>query len=125
MAEQQYSRLTRARRHSTPTVLATTSSSLWLGGDHLLVVESNGYSEKYRRFYFKDIQALTICKTRTTMVRVIGVGVLALFFALLALAMRDEVVALCVVGGIAVLLAILGMCDALFGPSASCSLRTA
>jgi hypothetical protein len=59
------------------------------------------------------------------MVRVIGVGVLSLFFALLALAMRDEVVALCVMGGIAVLLAILGICDALFGPSASCSLRTA
>ena len=32
--------------------------SLWLAEDHLLVVESTGYSEEYTRYYLKDIQAI-------------------------------------------------------------------
>src|SRR5882724_2221817 len=35
-------------------------SSLWLGPDHLLVVEIAGITEKYRRFYFRDIQAVIV-----------------------------------------------------------------
>lgn len=37
--------------------------TLWLGEDHILAVESNYYSESYKRFYFKDFQALIIRKT--------------------------------------------------------------
>ncbi len=33
--------------------------SLWLADDHLLAVESTGYSEDYTRYYLKDIQAIT------------------------------------------------------------------
>ena len=36
---------------------------LWLGADHLLWVESTGFSERYKRFYFRDIQAIIIRKT--------------------------------------------------------------
>lgn len=36
---------------------------LWLGDDHLLVVDSNGYTEDYKRFYFKDIQGISWRKT--------------------------------------------------------------
>lgn len=39
------------------------SCSLWQTDDHLLLVESNGITESYRRFYFKDIQAVVIQKT--------------------------------------------------------------
>jgi hypothetical protein len=39
------------------------SCSLWRTDDHLLLVESNGITESYRRFYFKDIQAVVIQKT--------------------------------------------------------------
>lgn len=35
---------------------------LYLGRDHLLRVNSNGWTENYRRFYFSDIQALIICR---------------------------------------------------------------
>ena len=42
-----------------------SSTSLWLGKDHLLFVESNGYTESYKRFYFRDIQALMVEKTQT------------------------------------------------------------
>lgn len=37
--------------------------SLWQGTDHLISVEANMTSEDYRRFYFRDIQAITVQKT--------------------------------------------------------------
>jgi len=36
---------------------------LWLGRDHLLYVANQGFSEDYRRFYFKDIQAIVVRRT--------------------------------------------------------------
>jgi hypothetical protein len=123
MAEKEYIRLTRQRQQSS--LVATTSSSLWLGKDHLLVVESSGYSEKYRRFYFKDIQVLAMCKTKTGMIRWIVLGVVAGFFGLLAIALRDDIAAVCILGLLALVLAIIAVCDALAGPTASCSMRTA
>ena len=125
MADREYTRLTWARRNPKPALLSTASSSLWLGKDHLLVVESNGYTERYRRFYFKDIQALIICKTKTGLIRAIILGALGLFFGLLAVALRDEPVALYFMGGMALLLVVSAVADALYGPTALCSLRTA
>ncbi|HUA17439.1 MAG TPA: hypothetical protein VMB25_01760 [Bryobacteraceae bacterium] len=34
--------------------------SLWMGPDHLLRVRANPFAEEYRRYYFKDIQALVL-----------------------------------------------------------------
>lgn len=39
--------------------------TLWLGDDHLLSVDSNGYSEDYTRYYFKDARALFSRRTVT------------------------------------------------------------
>lgn len=36
---------------------------LYIGSDHLLQVASSGFSETYKRFYFRDIQAITLRKT--------------------------------------------------------------
>ncbi|MGA9875475.1 MAG: hypothetical protein WBQ21_06680, partial [Solirubrobacteraceae bacterium] len=33
------------------------------GDDHLLFVENSGFTETYKRFYFRDIQAITIRRT--------------------------------------------------------------
>jgi hypothetical protein len=33
-------------------------SSVWQGSDHLLLVKSSRFREEYRRFYFRDIQAI-------------------------------------------------------------------
>jgi len=33
-------------------------SSVWLGSDHLLLVKSARFREEYKRFYFRDIQAI-------------------------------------------------------------------
>ena len=38
--------------------------SLWLGKDHLLSIASTWFTEQYKRFYFRDIQAITIRKTQ-------------------------------------------------------------
>src|SRR5438093_1602683 len=67
MAEREYIRLTRPRLRRKswfmPAVVSTRSS-LWLGKDHLLVIDSTRFAEEYKRFYFRDIQAFTIRKTK-------------------------------------------------------------
>lgn len=40
-------------------------NSLWLGKDHLLHVINRGYTEDYRRFYYRDIQAILLRETNT------------------------------------------------------------
>jgi hypothetical protein len=36
---------------------------LYLGSDHLLEVSSSGFTESYRRFYFRDIQTIVLRKS--------------------------------------------------------------
>ena len=36
---------------------------LYAGADHLLQVASTGFTESYKRFYYRDIQAITLRKT--------------------------------------------------------------
>jgi hypothetical protein len=38
-------------------------SSLWLGEDHVLLIQRRGYVEEYKRFYFRDICTIVIQKT--------------------------------------------------------------
>src|ERR1700742_3857011 len=81
MADIVYKRLTRARTGFSVAVLARTS--LWLGPDHLLRIESNGYSESYKRFYFRDIQGFIV--QRTTRARSVSISLGAVTFLLLFL----------------------------------------
>src|SRR3954468_9539443 len=61
MAEKEYRRFgPRGRRKGEPF----TWTTLWLGRDHILQVEHTGYSEEYRRFYFADIQSITMRKDK-------------------------------------------------------------
>jgi hypothetical protein len=56
-----YSRLgPRARRAQGFISMARIKNSLWLGPDHLMNVERAWMNEEYKRFYFRDIQAITI-----------------------------------------------------------------
>jgi hypothetical protein len=64
MPEMRYRRLTRAHAKSTFSIAFTSRSSLWLGDDHLLCVDSSGYTETYKRFYFRDIQCIVITETK-------------------------------------------------------------
>lgn len=69
MAEKEYQRLTWARMRRTGLLTAfATRSSLWQGKDHLLCIDSNGYMEEYKRFYFRDIQAVTLVETKRRLI---------------------------------------------------------
>lgn len=68
MSEIRYQRLTRTRTRTLFSVAAASRTSLWLGPDHLLCIDYNGYSESYKRFYFRDIQAITLQQTKRRMI---------------------------------------------------------
>jgi hypothetical protein len=96
---------------------------LWLGQDHLLSVESQWYTEEYRRFYFRDIQAIIIRKTLTGRIINIVLGVLALLNLLGAFASTDGLrVFWSVIMGVFAFFLLL---NTLAGPTSACHLRTA
>lgn len=66
--------------------LLPVSRSLYLGPDHLLSVRTTFLSEEYRRFYFRDIQALVLAETghQLTYYLVTSGAFLALLCVLLA-----------------------------------------
>ena len=50
---------------------------LWYGEDHLIAVSSAYASEKYQRFYFRDIGAFVVRRTKTRLIWNIIFGVIA------------------------------------------------
>src|SRR5437867_8585041 len=75
---QTYQKLPGARR--TPLRKAT----LWLAADHILSIDSHRFSEEYKRYYFKDIQAIIVTTGSTAISKAIDLMV-AIVVALLAL----------------------------------------
>lgn len=59
--------------------------TLWLGKDHLLSLSNHIFSEDYKRFYFRDVQALIVRKTVRGRVWNILLGSLAALFTLIAI----------------------------------------
>jgi hypothetical protein len=125
MAEIEYQRLARSRFRRRFAVAVSSRTSLWLGPDHLLFIESNGYTENYKRFYFRDIQALTIQQTITVRAvnTVLGIvtGLFAFFGVVIA---RDSAarIPLLVIAGVFGLILLL---HAIPGTSCKCWIRTA
>ncbi len=70
-------------------------ASLWLGEDHLLAVNGWRFGEEYKRYYYRDIQAIVITKARRFMVPVpwlvsaVPIGLLALLFGVAEYAGHD------------------------------------
>jgi len=58
---------------------------LWLTPDHLLHLRISYYSETSKRFYLKDIQAITVSKTNQGRNESIILGIMALLFGIVAL----------------------------------------
>jgi FtsH-binding integral membrane protein len=54
--------VTRTKYHRLPGHHSSSllRSSLWSSDDHLLLVKSNGYVERYYRYYYGDIQGFTV-----------------------------------------------------------------
>ncbi len=62
------------------------NSTLWVSEDHLLLVKSTRFAEQYRRFYFRDIQAILIREKRYSPTRnavdvILWLGVVWIYLA--------------------------------------------
>ena len=55
-----------------------------MGADHLLCLYNTGYTEDYKRFYYKDIQAIVTCRTSKGKTLNIVFGALIAFHAFIA-----------------------------------------
>lgn len=100
-----------------------SSIRLWQGKDHLLLCSSNSFSEDYRRFYYSDIQVITVRKTVTGEVGSIFLVALAGVFGLIAFQFADGVRDFWgVLAGFSLFFALV---DWLKGPTCVCHLRTA
>src|SRR5437762_11770822 len=102
----------------------TYYARLYLGPDHLLQTASTGYSETYKRFYFRDIQAIVIRKTNAGLFWTFFWLIPAFIMALVAvLAPRPTATAvLWIIAGALLLLPLISF---LLGPTCVCHLQTA
>jgi len=130
MPEKEYQRLTRARSRSAFAVAFMSRSSLWLGKDHLLCVDSSGYTETYKRFYFRDIQAFTLVATKRQTVWN-GVLLVPIVICLAGLATnlsfppRGEAATIITWAIFTVIFIVAFLIHNLLGPTCICHLRTA
>ena len=98
-------------------------SRLWLGPDHLLLARTAFFSEEYKRFYFRDIQAVV---TRRTTLREILNAILAvtgIVFGVMCVFTTSglRVFFFVMTGSVLVALLVNWLC----GPTCVCHLRTA
>ncbi len=105
---------------------------LYRTNEYLLLIQTSGYSEKYRRLYFKDIQSIQIMRTNLRLVIGLILGLLVTLFGLLnALLLpnidNDEVLGLVLVMLGLPFLACLTyfVVNILKGPACRCVARTA
>lgn len=131
MPEITYQRLTRAGSRRAFSVAFQSRSSLWLGTDHLLCIDSNRFVENYKRFYFRDIQAIIICKSNRRAIwnAILTVPVFGCLLGLLGtLTSSDhdnkEFGSLVVLGFLAIFLLVM-LVNTLRGMGCNCYLRTA
>jgi len=97
---------------------------LWLGREHLLSVDWDGYREYYKRFRYQDIQVLMVRRTAEGKIINMIVGVVVVGFAALALAVGNPI-GTTVLLIIASLFALILLWNVLAGPTCQCHLRTA
>jgi len=94
--------------------------SLWKGEDHLLSVQHTYYSEEYTRFYYRDIQAVIIRKTKMGM---IIKGILIFLVLLCPLLYLIDSLKFFLITGL--FFGILLIIDLIRGATCECSLQTA
>ena len=124
MAEREYIKLTPLRQRRGFAIFSTSRSNLWLGSDHLLCVETEGYTESYKRFYFRDLQAITLRQTNRAVILTAVTGGMTAIFGALALAM-SAIEGRWIFGILASICAVPLLVNLLYGPTCACQLRTA
>jgi hypothetical protein len=96
---------------------------LWLGHDHLLAVHSTGYSEDYKRFYFRDIQA--IITRQTEFGKIVNAGLVCLSIVFLAPALAANGALQLFLGICAAIVVLALLVNWSRGPTCVCYIRTA
>lgn len=124
MAKSEYQRLSFARSSGAFAVAFMTRTSLWLGADHLLLVSSTGYTETYKRFYFRDIQAFVVQRTAAATVTNIVLTILLVLTLAPALAAQSPGIKIFFFT-LAGLFALVMIINLLLGQTCRCFLRTA
>jgi hypothetical protein len=124
VAQKEYIRLTPTRQRRKIAFVSSSRSSLWLGKDHLLLVDTEGYTETYKRFYLRDIQAIMLRKNSRQLAFGIVLGAVAALSSLPVLLASDEAVKWSF-GVIAGIFTIPFLWNLIAGPTCSCCLRTA
>jgi hypothetical protein len=108
--------------------IAASVNTVWLGQDHVLSVLNNGYTEEYKRFYFRDIQAFIVHKNNWQMVQGLALGLIFLAFAGVTLAgiiQKWPTAGVWIPGGIAGLFALVFIVNLAKGPTCAAYLQTA
>lgn len=117
VAPPRYRRL--ARRSA---LVGITRDSLWLGPDHLLLVNAQTFVETYRRFYFRDIRSIVVERTRNWHAISAAAGILVLFLAVLAVLLGEPApIIMGILAGVVVLGLLLHLAK---GPSCRCRIET-
>ena len=111
--------------HRLPGIGSSLSEHvrLYLAADHLLQVSSSGFTETYRRFYFRDIQAITLRESMHGKVWNGVWGFLAFLPAIVALQVGGA--ATVVWWGITGIFLLLLAINIARGPTCVCQVRTA
>lgn len=104
--------------------------TLWLGPHHLLQVRSGVWREGYRRFAYRDIQAIGVRRTVRGVIYNVLLGALAALFGVIALLIAGLAAAppaggVAVVGGVAGCFLALLLVNVLRGATVRADLRTA
>src|SRR5438876_9263378 len=98
-------------------------SRLWLGPDHLLLARTAFFSEEYKRFYFRDIQAVVTRRTERREILNVILGLTAIVFGVLSVFSDAawKVFLLVMTGSLFFVLVV----NWLRGPTCVCHVRTA
>ena len=96
---------------------------LFQGADHILSVTSTGYTETYKRFYYREIQAITLRRTSDALAwNAVWVTLLVIFLSI-ALSVNAE--ARIAFGIVTAVFGLSLLTNILLGPTCACHIKSA
>ena len=104
-----------------------TNTSTWIAADHVLVAEVDGYTETYRRFFFRDIKSVLLRRDNRRRNNNLVLGLIVLAGLSIAIAGKSEGSVETFWFGICLtlLFGLMMLINTLKGPSCSFHIRTA
>jgi hypothetical protein len=97
---------------------------LWQASDHVLNVTYSNYTEQYKRFYFNEIQSITLRRTKEGMIWNLVFGTLTAIFGF-GWAVSGELAAQIIFGILTGVFGTALLANAILGPTCVCHVKTA